>query len=450
MSDVSAAPAAPAAAPAPVHGGEVPINPSPVAIPQPVGPQAPSRPVGDQGSPHRPESRREALRASFAKVRDRETPPAKAAMGHNQPPEAMQREKPKAPPPEHSDRRAGPNSRAFDLRKRPEDQQPMGRRQRERQEQERQRGEHGHFAPRAPQAGQQSGQQFNQFQPIPTNSNQAASQAPPRMSQQAQAEWQHTPPSVRHEVHRMQHELGHAFRSLWADHQAMNEIRPYHDLARSQGTTLARAIGNYWGMEQKLRSDPIGALDTIVNNMNLRTPQGRIGLRDIAWHVLNLTPDQHRATQFANAQTAQQMRLAELERQQQALAQQNHRMQYEQAFRRTRGEVDRYAATHPRLDELGAVIEQELKLGFDLDTAYRRADRLYPAGSASPGQAQWYQGYAPQGRNQAAPTRTPDRSIHGAPDNGPQQRTFGRRSDSKPVGRREAIAAAMRRVNGSL
>ena len=54
-------------------------------------------------------------------------------------------------------------------------------------------------------------------------------------------------------------------------------------MARSQGTSLPAALNNYIGIEHKLRSDPIGGLDVIVNNLNLRTSDGRrITLADVA------------------------------------------------------------------------------------------------------------------------------------------------------------------------
>ena len=94
--------------------------------------------------------------------------------------------------------------------------------------------------------------------------------------------------------------------------------------------------------------------------------------------------------------------------------------------------------THPRFDELGDLIEQEIKLGFDLDTAYRRAELLRPATAAqtrTPTTAQ-------------TRTETPTAASTARPPalhNGAQ-----RRNGKPPPGRREAIANAIKRVNGSL
>jgi hypothetical protein len=110
-------------------------------------------------------------------------------------------------------------------------------------------------------------------------------------------------------------------------------------------------------------------------------------------------------------------------------------MQTREQFHYTRAQVDQFADRHPRFDELGDLIENELKFGFDLEAAYRRAELLRPATQAA------------QTRTQSAQTRI-DRSISGAPDAGPSNGTS--RRTEKPVGRREAIQNAIKRVNGSL
>jgi hypothetical protein len=214
----------------------------------------------------------------------------------------------------------------------------------------------------------------------------------------------------------------------------MRSIRPFHRMARAQGTTLKNALTNYVGIETKLRADPIAGLDNIVNNLNLRTRDGQqLGLRDIAWHVLNQTPEQHRMLQSQNTQTALSHQLGELSRQQSAIAQQMRQLHYERQFNHTRWEVDRFAETHPRLDELSDRIQQELRLGFDLPTAYARADRLQPATHAA------------QTRTPTAQTRSSDRSISGAPDGGS---TNGARRQRGSTSARDAVSRAIQRVNG--
>src|SRR5262245_9707835 len=115
MSDVTVAPSA-----SPPASNEVVVNQNPVSTPQPIGSQAPDKPVGDfEGSKHRPESRRESIQRAFDRAANAK--PAEARMGHNNPPEPMEKERPKE---------------SLNLKKRPD------------QQSQRERGEHGHFAPR--------------------------------------------------------------------------------------------------------------------------------------------------------------------------------------------------------------------------------------------------------------------------------------------------------------
>jgi hypothetical protein len=436
MSDVniSSPPAGPAPS-APSQGGsEVPVDTSPVHTPHPVGSQAPQKLVSQGADSSPAPSRRDTVRESIRKAFARTEEPPKAAgsqMGHNQPPEdkRLEKERVKTPP--------------LDLKKPPS-------------EQPRARGEHGHFAagapspksaPGRPQPGQIGpGQAAPIANPLPQNA--PWREAPQRMARHARAEWHVAPESVRAEVHRMQREFTQSYERMRGDHEAMNRIRRFHDMAMQHGTTLEKALHNYVGMEEKLRSDPVGGLDVIINNLNLRTADGqRLGLRDVAWHVLNMTPEQHQLTQSQNSQTAQAQMLGQLRQQQEAIAHGLQQLHYERRFTHMRGQVDRFAETHPRLDELGKAIERELRFGFNLEAAYRRADALYPSTNAS--------NPAAQTRAPSAQTRSAaDRSIHGAPSGSGSSSGNGlnsgkrRRSDAPPS-RRDTISHAIARVNGS-
>src|SRR6187455_411695 len=410
MSDVANAPNTPPPAPAPQQA-EVPVNPNPVSTPAPIGSQAPDK-VAEASS------RRESIQKAFAKARTDNPPqPRRGKIGDNQPPEAIDREKP-----------------TIDLKKRPDDQPQV--KAADKPKDQRDRAEHGHFAPRAQDSAQNSAKSAQNAQPhaqLPEGT--PYREPPPRLHERAKAEWATTPESVRGEVHRMHTEFARAYQRYKPEVEAFQAVKPYHEMARQQGTTLDRALNNYVSMESKLRADPVAGLDTIVNNLNLRTPDGqRIGLRDIAWHVLNQSPEQHQLLQAQNSQSAQSQQIGQLHQAVSTLASGIQQMQYQARFSQTRSALDRYAAAHPRFDELGPLIEQEIKLGFDLDTAYRRAEMLRPATHAA------------QTRTPTAQTRTAAKSISGAPA-GPSNGVARR---DKPVGRREAIASAIRRANGSL
>jgi len=421
MSDTSS-PAAPPSAPAPPS--EAVINQNPVHSPNPVGPQAPQAPTGDlEGGKGRPESRREAIQRAFdrannpppktAKAAPKPAPPAaEAKKGHNQPPE---------------------DTPGIDLKRRPSDQP---------------RSDRGTFAPRdaaAPSKGMGDrspaqadrtlpGQKENRPRLLPEGA--PYRDPPPRISERARQDWDTAPESVRGDYHRLHQEAEGIYRQYKSSHDAFQPIAGYHQMAQQQGTTLDKALASYVGIENKLRQDPIAGLDTIIHNLGMTDPQTgqRIGLRDIAYHVLSQSPEQLKQVQQGNAQQAAQHQMGALHREISGLKQALHQMHTQAQFRQTRSAVDQFADQHPRFDELGDLIENELKLGFDLMTAYRRAEMLRPGNTAA------------QTRDTSAQTRPIDRSISGSPDVAPSNGAS--RRNQKPVGRREAIQNAIRRVNG--
>lgn len=427
MSDVGIAPApssSPAPAPAPA-ANEAVINQNPTHAPAPLGPQTPDKaPAAVE-----PPSRRDSIKRAFERAEKAE--PAKPRMGHNNPPEEMKPERQQQTARQAREAREKPAP--IDLKKRPVDQEPQPRDQ-------------GRFAPRQARetpAGADTGRAVGAG-PQPAQHKQLPEgtpyrDPPQRMSERARADWHAAPESVRGEVHRMHHEFGRAYQQYRGDHQEMNAIRPFQQMAQQHGTTLHRALSNYVGMEEKLRNDVVGGLDVIVNNLNLRADNGqRLTLHDVAWHIVNQSPEQQQLLRSQNTQMAQSHQLQQARQEVQAIANELRRMQHEKVFTQTRSGVDAFAAAHPRFDELGDLIENEIKLGFDLETAYRRAEMLRPGTRAAQTRTNG---------THAAQTRTPDRSIHGAPGgtgNGAQYRS------NKPVARRDAISNAIKRVNGGL
>jgi hypothetical protein len=380
----------------------VPVNQTPTASPTPLGPQTPDRPPEARHPTARESIQRAFERANNPQRREAKPeraapPPAEAKKGHNQPPE---------------------DTPTINLRKRPSgpvaDGQP--------------RGDGGRFAPRQP-----SDENVPQQNPSPGAPGQAQParvhaqlpegapyrEPPQRMADVAKADWATVPETVRGDVHRMHHEFGEAYKRYRGDNEVMNSIRPFQDLARKHGTTLQKALTNYVNMETKLRADPVAGLDTIVSNLNLQGPDGRkITLRDVAYHILSQSPEQHQLMQTRNGQNAAAHQIGALHQEIEGLKNTLQQMHTQQQFTYTRSAVDQFADSHPRFDELGDLIENELKLGFDLDTAYRRAELLRPSTHAA------------QTRTTPAQTRPADRSIHGAPD-GPSNGTSRPKAASK-------------------
>jgi hypothetical protein len=433
------------APPAPVSVPQAPVTETPIVD---AGNNASPNPITNTPPDKPPMSRRDAIKAAFdrataqqdgkappAKDAKPQAKPAKAEPGHNNPPEETKAEAPK-----------------LNLRKRPSEQDAKALENTAPQPRDR-----GRFAPRQaetsdtnsgeltsdqkPSQQQQQQQAKPKVNPLPENA--PFRDAPARMTEAAKADWHAAPETVRGDVHRVMGEFENAYRGYRAIADAYKPIARFDQMAREHGTTLERALESYTSMEQKLRADVIGGLDVIVNNLNMRAADGKpIGLRDIAYHVLSQSPEQLKQVQMGNAQQAHNSQIGALHQEIQGLKEHINALHNQTQFVQTRSQVDQFADSHPRFDELGAEIERELQLGFDLETAYRRAELLKPATTAA------------QTRDTAPQTRTvADKSISGAPAgaSAPSERPAARReANGKPTGRREAIANAIKRVNGGL
>jgi hypothetical protein len=425
MSDVTvAAPSGGAPAPA-----EVPVQVDQTHAPNPVGSQAPDAPTGrnPKDAITRAFERAQNPKAKDARPPQRPAPKAaEARPGHNQPPDETKAEK-------------------LDLRKRPSGDVPKG-------PQSRDRGEHGHFAPKQPaQQGAQNAQMAAQSAQNSANAAQLAQtpyrpehnrlpqqapyrEPPNRFANHAKHEWSAAPESIRAEVNRMYEEFGKAYKVYKADFDEMQGLRPFQQLAKATGTTMAKALSSYVALEDKIRKSPLAGLDTVVQNLGLKTAEGQpITLRDIAYYIATLTPEQYAEVQRSNAEIATGRQIAPARQEIEQLKQSWQQAQEQQQFHYTRSAVDNYANAHPRLDELGDLIEQEIKHGYDLDTAYRRANLLRPAGPAA------------QTRNPSAQTRpATDKSISGVPGSSNGARPRGKPSASP----RDAVRNAISRMQG--
>jgi hypothetical protein len=384
----------------------VPVNEAPTNSQTPIGSQAPPKPPAV--------ARREALENAFAKAR-----------------EAQEEAKKNAPARERTS-------------------QPSAQQQRYR--------EGGKFAKdpakaeqpaEAPPPGQQQ-LPLESAKPVKPLDETARYREPPgRFSEQAKTEWAAAPESVRGAVYTMAKEFQGAYEKYKGDHGVMEELRPYHDLATKQGTSLRKAFDAYYSIEQKIRGDLVGGLDVIVQNaarsQGLRGPHGGpLTIQDVAHHIVNMTPEQHQLVQQRNQQTSAEARIGELH---QKVEQQNKllsQMVYQQRFAGTRAEVDKFAEQHPRFDELADQIKIELDLGFPLEQAYARADKLRP--SSAPQAAQ----------TRTTPAQTRKTSISGAPDGGSPANTrpsAGQRrnnGEAKHPTIQEALARAARRVGNGV
>jgi len=419
----------PQAPPAPPPQVDVPVNEKPVNQQTPIGEQAPRKPEGQDSNKSSHISRREALQQAFARAKEAQDEAAKA-------------------PPKKAD---APSKVAEKTEK---TSQPSEKQQRYR--------EGGKFAkdpakaaePPAVQPVQgeqpQPGQEKQPTPVKPLDERAPYREAPGRFRDQAKAEWHATPESVRAGVYQMAKEFQGAYEKYKGSHDTMQELQPYQELVTKQGTSLRKAFDNYYSMEQKLHQDVVGGVDVIIQNMSRaygwKGPHGGpLNVQDFAAHVLSQTPEQRQISQQQNHQTSAEMRIGQLHQTVDQLSQGISQLMYQQKFTATRSQVDQFAEAHPRFDELADLIKAELDLGFPLEQAYQRADRLRPSSTQ-----------AAQTRTQPAQTRKT--SISGAPDGGngkasatPRPSDGQRRSgETKHPTRREALAKAMRRVGNGV
>lgn len=238
------------------------------------------------------------------------------------------------------------------------------------------------------------------------------SEAPERFSPDAKAAWAQAPEAVRGEIKRAVAELEGGLRQK--DEQ-LAPLKPFFDMARQHGVNLHDAVGNYVRMEQLLARDPKAGLEDIARNFGM-TLEGLIAKAGGG------QPQPQPQSQDAKDGEILALR-SELQNLRGQVGNVSQTLQ-EQRHNAILADVERFAADHPRLDELAPDIARMLQTGFaaDLADAYDKAALLKPAPIPAP---------APQPR--------PVRSVTGAPSAG-----------SNPAGqapsksRSEAIERAMR------
>ncbi|HEV2160238.1 hypothetical protein [Bradyrhizobium sp.] len=264
------------------------------------------------------------------------------------------------------------------------------------------RGEGGKFAAKEPVVDPKAAPAPKVAEPAKQSFT--ASDAPSRFSDDAKKEWATAPESVRRETERAIKELTDGFQKYKGAAERDGTLNEFHDMAKASGKELSGVVREYVNMENKLRQDPIGGLDMICQRMGL-------SLRDVAAHVMGQKPEQVASQQDA---TIRELR-AELTAIKEQVGGVTQTLQ-QQSRDATLTEVNKFAADHPRFEELADAISEELKHGYSLAEAYSRAERLNPAPAAAAKED-------PLAASSAAPEPPvqPDKgqkSINGAPSAG--------------------------------
>lgn len=268
------------------------------------------------------------------------------------------------------------------------------------------RGEGGKFAPKEPAA-------VDQAKPAPVavkpavdapKPSHTAEEAPARFTDTAKVKWAAADPEIRGEVLRMQRELTDGYTKHKAAAERDGTLNEFHEMAKASGKELPNVVREYVNMENHLRKDLLGGLDTICQRMG-------VSLKDVAAHVMGQTPDQNASKQDATIRELRQ-ELASIKEQVGGVTQTIQQQQQNQTLE----QVTKFASEHDRFEELADDIAFFMKSGRakDLSEAYQLAERLNPA---APGAAKEITPAASSAAPVPAPVQ-PDKgqkSINGAP-----------------------------------
>jgi hypothetical protein len=286
---------------------------------------------------------------------------------------------------------------------------------------DRARDEHGRFAKKQEAAQEAAEAPPEGEQPAPVAEQPVAVPPPSRFAKAAQEAWGQAPEVIRAEVARMEAELT---KGLSEYQQRFEPLRQFDEMARQSGKSLDTVLHQYVGMEQQLRTDPVAGFALIAQNMGLNPVQWA---ETIIARFNGAAPQGGMPVELAPVmQTVEQLK-QEFERERQARVQE-----------RIASEVEQFASSAPRFEELSSDITRMLETGFAegstpierLRDAYAKAERLRPA---------------PVTQAPPAPPRTPDPaqtrkaslSVTGSPGNGSDP------TSRKPAGSaREALANA--------
>lgn len=206
---------------------------------------------------------------------------------------------------------------------------------------------------------------------------------PARFSEAAKAVWRNVPREAQNEIARWHKETEEARPRL----ERYESIREFDELAKSNGRDLRESLVKINQFENMMRSNPVGALNSILQEIGPRKADGSpVSLLEVAQHVVNQGQEGYNQTimQARQAQEREAHEAAQREREQ-AQVQHNReliRMAYVEPFR----------AAHPRYDELQGhiamvlnsdMVDKTLTPPERLAKAYEIAERINPASSQS-------------------------------------------------------------------
>jgi hypothetical protein len=226
--------------------------------------------------------------------------------------------------------------------------------------------------------------------------------------------WRNVPRPVRRDIEIMVREHTEAMDRTKAHTERYESIRPFDELARSNGRDLRESLAQMNHVENLMRRNPIAGLDAILKEIGPRkTDGGAISLYEVAQHIVQQGPQGYQQIMAQAQQEQPRQPDPEVQRAQQELAETKARLIAVEV-------IAPFKADHPRFDELqepiaailqSAMISPSLSAAERLEAAYVMAERLHPPSSPAPDEAQ----QAPAPESRAADSLVGQKSIKSAP-----------------------------------
>jgi len=208
-------------------------------------------------------------------------------------------------------------------------------------------------------------------------------EAPQYLSERAKAVWRNVPRELQHEITQRDRDAEEAKPRL----ERYEAIREFDEIAKSNGRDLRDSLVKINQFENMMKSNPIGALNAILQEIGPRKADGgKVSLLEVAQHIVNQGQEGYNQTiqqaRITEQQEAQQRQMAEQQRAQQEENKKLINLAYIQPFR----------AANPRFDELhehivkflaSGIVDKSLSPPERLAEAYELAERIVPASTQS-------------------------------------------------------------------
>lgn len=225
--------------------------------------------------------------------------------------------------------------------------------------------------------------------------------------------WRNVPRPVRRDIEIMVREHTEAMERTREHTQRYESIRPFDELARSNGRDLRESLAKMNEVETLLQRNPIMGLDAILREIGPRKRDGSaVSLYDVAHHIVQQGPQGFQQMVEQAQQAAPPRPDPRVEAMERELAETKAQLIATSV-------IEPFKAAHPRYDELQEPIAAILQSGMispslspaeRLEAAYVMAERLNPTSSPA---AEPEPEPAPESR--AADSLNGQKSIKSAP-----------------------------------